>query len=99
VDVAATLELRGYALERPRGRFAGRLWPRWGAQGSRKRSRFDRRLYAIGALVLAAAIAGKVLGADSFHEYPTIEVGLGAPTLALSALVVLAGFAPRRRRA
>jgi energy-coupling factor transport system permease protein len=99
VDVAATLELRGYGLKRSRRRLAERLWPLWGVQSSRKRSRFDRRFYAIGALVLAAAIAGKVLGADSFHEYPTIEVGLGAPTLALSALVVLAGLAPRRRRA
>ena len=99
VDVAATLELRGYSLERSHGRFVERLWPLWGVQSSRKRSRFDRRFYAIGAIVLVAAIAGKVLGADSFHEYPTIEVGLSAATIALSVLVVLSGFAPRRRSA
>ena len=40
-----------------------------------------------------------VLGADSFHAYPTIEVGIGPGTVALSALIVLSGLAPRRRDA
>jgi energy-coupling factor transport system permease protein len=101
VDVAATLELRGYALEptrphRPR-RLVEALSPPWGGKSINRRSRYDRRFYAIGAIVLVAAIAGKLLGADGFHEYPTIEVGLSAATIALSTLVVLAGFAPRRR--
>ncbi len=87
VDVAATLELRGYGLGLPRAEPAGR------------RSRYDARFYAIGAFVLIAAIAGKVLGADSFHAYPTTEVGLEPATLALSALIVLSGLAPRRRNA
>lgn len=104
VDVAATLELRGYALERSdaglrRPRFIARLSPlQWG-QSCNRRSRFDRRFYAIGAAVLVAAVAGKLLGADGFAAYPTVEVGFGAATLALSALVVLAGLAPWRRRA
>lgn len=100
VDVAATLELRGYALEPPRrSRFAGAFGgPRY-PKPSRKRSRYDRRFYATGAAVLIAAIIGMVLGADSFHAYPTIEVGLGPTTVALSALIVLSGFAPRRRNA
>jgi energy-coupling factor transport system permease protein len=85
VDVAATLELRGYSLDAPR------------ARARRARSRYDRRFYAVGALLLAAAIAGKVAGADDFHTYPTIAVGLSAPTLALSALVTLGGLAPLRR--
>jgi energy-coupling factor transport system permease protein len=85
VDVAATLELRGYSLESRRVR------------RRRRRCRYDRRFYAVGTLVLAAAIAGKLLGADEFRAYPTIEVGLGAATLVLSALVALSGLAPLRR--
>ena len=87
VDAAATLELRGYSLESTHRR-------RRSAQGSRH----DRRFYLAGALVLAAAVAGKVLGADNFHAYPEVEIGLGAETLALSALLVLSGFVPLRRR-
>ncbi len=45
-----------------------------------------------------AAIAGKLLGADGFDAYPALEVGSGATTLALSALIVLSGLAPLRRR-
>lgn len=86
VDVAATLELRGYSLEAPR------------ARNHRASSRYDRRFYATGAAVLGVAIAAKALGADAFSEYPSIEVGLGAGTLALSVLLVLSGFAPLRRR-
>jgi energy-coupling factor transport system permease protein len=85
VDVAATLELRGYSLRAPRVR------------DRRRRSRYDRRFYGAGALVLLAAIAGKLLGADEFHAYPSIQIGLGAATLALSALVALSGLAPLRR--
>jgi energy-coupling factor transport system permease protein len=86
VDVAATLELRGYSLDAPR------------ARRRRAASRYDRRFYAVGAAVLAAAIAGKLLGADGFHAYPTVQLGLGAASLALSALLVLSGLAPLRRR-
>jgi energy-coupling factor transport system permease protein len=86
VDVAATLELRGYSLDAPP------------ARRRRAASRYDRRFYAVGAAVLAAAIAGKLLGADGFHAYPTVQLGLGAASLALSALLVLSGLAPLRRR-
>lgn len=98
VDVAATLELRGYGLDPPpnRGRTRNKhvMEP---VSGSR--SRFDRRLCAAGALIAAAAIAAKVAGADGFQAYPEIEVALGAEALALAALLVLAGLAPLRRRA
>ena len=85
VDVAATLELRGYSLDAPR------------ARNRRARSRYDRRFYAAAALVLVAAVAGKAAGADDFNTYPEIEVGIGPATLALSALVALSGLAPLRR--
>jgi energy-coupling factor transport system permease protein len=86
VDVAATLELRGYSLDAPR------------AKSHRGHSRYDRRFYATATAVLAAAIAAKLLGADAFSEYPSIEVGIGSGTLALSALLVLSGLAPLRHR-
>jgi energy-coupling factor transport system permease protein len=88
VDVAATLELRGYSLATPGTARLGRA-----------RARYDRRFYAVGAGVLVAAIAGKALGADGFHAYPTVEWGIEPVTVVLSGLVVLAGLAPRRRNA
>jgi energy-coupling factor transport system permease protein len=84
VDVAATLELRGYSLDAPRPR------------NRRARSRYDRRFYVVAAVVLAVAIAGKALGADDFHTYPTIEIGLGPSTLLVAAVVALSGLAPWR---
>jgi energy-coupling factor transport system permease protein len=98
VDVAATLELRGYSLESRHPRFAERFGGPWTPKSFiRGGSRYDRRFYLTGATVLIAAIAGKLLGADGFNAYPTVEIGTGAMTLALSALVVVAGFAPWRR--
>jgi energy-coupling factor transport system permease protein len=85
VDVAATLELRGYSLDAPR------------ARNRRARSRYDRRFYAVAALVLATAIAGKLLGADDFQAYPSIAIGLGPTTLAVAAIVALSGLAPLKR--
>jgi len=85
VDVAATLELRGYSLDAPR------------ARNRRSHSRYDRRFYAVAALVLATAIAGKILGADDFQSYPTVAIGFGPATLAVTAIVTLSGLAPFRR--
>jgi energy-coupling factor transport system permease protein len=84
VDVAATLELRGYSLDAPRPR------------NRRARSRYDRRFYAVAAVVLAVAIAGKTLGADDFQAYPSIEIGLGPATLVVAAIVALSGLTPGR---
>ncbi len=99
VDVAATLELRGYSLDVPRRRFMGGLRGPGTSEPHHRRtpSRFDARFYAVGAVVLTAAIAGEVLGADAFRAYPTISVGLAPATLAVSLVVALAGLAPRRR--
>jgi energy-coupling factor transport system permease protein len=98
VDVAATLELRGYSLETGRRRFGEGLWPPQGSQSFIQRSRFDRRFYMTGGLVLAAAIVAKALGADGFDAYPTVEVDAGPWTLGLSALIVLSGLVPWVRR-
>lgn len=104
VDVAATLELRGYSLDgahrRPKRRALGGLYVPGHVQKDKRarRSRYDARFYLAGALVLAAAILGKALGADDFHTYPEVEIGLGAATVALAALLVASGLAPLRRR-
>jgi len=86
VDVAATLELRGYSLDAPP------------ARNRHRPSRYDRRFYAAAAVLLAAALVGKALGADDFNTYPSVAIGLGATTLTFSALVALSGLAPLRRR-
>jgi energy-coupling factor transport system permease protein len=86
VDVAATLELRGYGLGAPR------------AKQRRRRSRHDGRFYAVAAAVLAGAVAGKALGADDFYAYPAVGIGAGPATLVLAALLVLSGFAPKAAR-
>jgi hypothetical protein len=49
-------------------------------------------------VVLVAAIVGKILGADEFSAYPTVAIGTSPLTLALSALVALAGLTPMRRK-
>jgi energy-coupling factor transport system permease protein len=116
VDVAATLELRGYSLAAPdtaRGGVLGRpdrvthgkvrsphrascvLAPLGPARA--RRSRHDARFYAVGTVVLVAAIIGKTLGADAFAEYPALEVGTGSATVALSVVLALSGLAPRTR--
>jgi energy-coupling factor transport system permease protein len=89
VDVAATLELRGYGLASPgAGLGLARL---------RFKSRYDGRFYLVSATVLVAAVAGKLLGADRFNAYPTVEIGVGMATAGLSVLIVAAGLAPWRR--
>jgi energy-coupling factor transport system permease protein len=85
VDVAATLELRGYSLDAPR------------ARNLRTHSRYDRRFYAFAAVVLVTAIAGRLLGADDFQAYPTVAIGFGPATIAVAAIVTLSGLAPLRR--
>ncbi|HEX5592165.1 MAG TPA: energy-coupling factor transporter transmembrane component T [Solirubrobacterales bacterium] len=87
VDVAATLELRGYSLDAPR------------ARDRRTASRYNRRFYAVAALVLATAIVGKALGADDFQVYPALAIGFGPATLAVAAIVTLSGLAPMKRPA
>lgn len=102
VDVAATLDLRGYSLERtaPRpwhDRFRPAFSHLWGVKSWSLRSRYDRRFYLTGGLVLAAAVAGKFVGADALSAYPTVEVSVAPSTLALSLLLLISGFAPLRR--
>jgi len=84
VDVAATVELRGYGLGAPRTRERA------------PRSRFDARFYAAGLALVALAVTFAALGAGAFDAYPSIEIGAGPATLVLALLVALSGLAPRR---
>ena len=88
VDVAATLELRGYAHGAP-GRGAGR-----------PRSRHDARFLFTGIAVVGAALAGRAVGVGSFEAYPTIAIDADAATLigaTLLPIVAALPFATSRR--
>ncbi len=82
VDVAATLELRGYARGVPR-------------RGARRRSsRHSPRFAAAGLATLAVGIAARIAGAGDFEPYPTVTIDAGGLTLALAAVLPLIAAAP-----
>jgi energy-coupling factor transport system permease protein len=87
IDVAATLELRGYGSARraPRTR---RPW-----------SRHDRNFTAAAAAMVVLALAGEVAGVIGFGTYPRFQIadgpGLYAVAVAIAACA-LAPFADRR---
>jgi energy-coupling factor transport system permease protein len=82
VDVAAALEVRGYAL-------AGRP-----ARRRRPLSRHDQRIGAAALFVAVVAVAGAVGGVGHVEAYPTLDVELGPAELALAGALVIAGAAP-----
>ena len=82
VDVAATLELRGYARGVPR-------------RGARPRSsRHSRRFVAAGVAILAAGIGALLAGVGDFEPYPTIEIDAGLATWAVAASLPFLAAAP-----
>jgi energy-coupling factor transport system permease protein len=85
VDVAATLELRGY----------GRSASRPGHQS--QRSRHDRRFWIAAASLAVFALAARLAGVGGFEAYPRVEIATDAGTLAVAAAAMLAGLAPLRR--
>jgi energy-coupling factor transport system permease protein len=87
LDVAATLEVRGYALLRrpPRRR--------------RPLSRHDIAFAASGVGLVAVAIGARIGGLAAFSADPVLRIALGPPELALAVailLIALAPFADRR---
>jgi energy-coupling factor transport system permease protein len=90
VDVAATLELRGYAHGAPR------------RAGGRRRSRHDAALYGSALAIAAVSIAGVAAGVCDYLSYPSISLDAGLATLALAAslpaLAAVPFVADRRRR-
>jgi energy-coupling factor transport system permease protein len=87
VDVAATLELRGYAKGAPR------------SPGADRPSRYSAGFLASGLAVAAAAIACRAAGVGDFEAYPTIALDAGVSTLALAAALPLLAAAPFARLA
>jgi energy-coupling factor transport system permease protein len=87
VDVAAALEVRGYAL-------AGRP-----ARRRRALSRHDLRIGAAALAVTALALAGAIGGAGHMDAYPTLDVAFGPAELALASAFVVLGAAPLAGRA
>lgn len=82
VDVAATLEVRGYGgLGRPR-----RTHVPW--------SRHDLAFAAATLAVLALSIGGRLGGVAGFHAYPRLSMGFGAGTVALAAAILICALAP-----
>lgn len=82
MDVAATLELRGYATAKAgRGR-------------SRPLSRHDLAFLASAFAVVALALGGRIGGAASFDAYPLLHMPTSAVTLGLCVAIALVALAP-----
>jgi energy-coupling factor transport system permease protein len=82
VDAAATLELRGYERDAPR------------SPGPRVPSRHDPILLATACVVIAAAIAGRLVGVGGFDAYPTLALDADPATVVLAAALPLAALVP-----
>jgi energy-coupling factor transport system permease protein len=82
MDVAATLEIRGFAGARRAPRVA------------RPISRHDIAFTASAVAILALALVGRLAGAASFTAYPTVHMSMSAGTLALCAALVAATLLP-----
>jgi energy-coupling factor transport system permease protein len=101
MDVAATLEVRGFAAggQGARGRRGLKAPMRARAHDAPPFSRHDFAFLASALAVLAIALAARLLGADSFSAYPLVHDPVTAWTLlacvALAAAVTLP-FCDRR---
>jgi energy-coupling factor transport system permease protein len=87
VDVAAALEVRGYAL----GGHTARRRRRW--------SRHDWRVAAAAATIASAAVACALTGVGTVEPYPALQVRTGIEEGVLSALVLFAALLPFAGRA
>ena len=102
IDVAATLEVRGYGAPARRRARGGGPWaagPTCRARGGEPWSRHDRAFAAAAVALLGLCVAPAVLGVASFEAYPRLAADAGPAELALAAallLLALAPFADRR---
>jgi energy-coupling factor transport system permease protein len=86
MDVAATLEVRGYAAGTP-ARGTSRA-------AHRPLSRHDVAFAFSAVAVIALALVGRLSGVAAFDSYPRISMRLDAGTLVLSAALVVAVLLP-----
>jgi energy-coupling factor transport system permease protein len=82
LDVAATLEVRGFAAA-PRATRSQRPW-----------SRHDIAFACSSVAIVALAAVGLRSGASSFDAYPLVHLASGAATLALCAALAAAALLP-----
>jgi energy-coupling factor transport system permease protein len=82
IDVAATLELRGYGSARRAPR-AHRPW-----------SRHDLAFAASAGALVALAVAGELIGATHFEAYPRLQAATGPGLFAVATALVLCALAP-----
>jgi energy-coupling factor transport system permease protein len=96
MDVAATLEVRGFAApqRRPARPFRGWAPDRTATRLARPWSRHDLAFAVSAAAVLALALLGRLSGVASFTAYPLLHVPFSAGLLVLSAALVLAVLLP-----
>jgi energy-coupling factor transport system permease protein len=85
LDVAAALEVRGYANARRPAR-AGRGVSGW--------TRHDLGFAASAVAVLGLSIGGRAAGLVRFSAYPTLSLATGIPAVALSAAIAVCALAP-----
>jgi energy-coupling factor transport system permease protein len=82
MDVAATLEVRGFATARR----APRLRRPW--------SRHDIAFLASALAILALAVWGRLAGAASFHAYPELRAPVSPGTIALGLGLIASALLP-----
>jgi energy-coupling factor transport system permease protein len=82
IDVAATLELRGYGSARRAPR-ASRPW-----------SRHDLAFTAAAVALVVLAVAGELTGMTHFATYPRFEVASGPGLFAIAVAIVACALAP-----
>lgn len=85
LEVAATLETRGFAATRRASRAASRRPPR---------SRHDLAFLASAAGVLALALGARLSGAAAFDAYPLLRSPISIETAAFCAAIALVAVAP-----
>ncbi len=86
MDVAATLEVRGFAAPRRASASRRRLRRPW--------SRHDLAFAASAVAVLGLALAGRLAGWERFDAYPLLHVAFDAQLLVLCAALALATLLP-----
>jgi len=86
IDVAATLELRGY------GGAGSRT-----SVGPLRRSRHDARFAWAGLGIAGGAIAARLAGVGGFEAYPSLAVDTAWPTLAIAVVVPALAWLPFAR--
>ncbi len=106
MDVAATLELRGFAAarrpmreprtqRRPRFGFGvGASHTRSSVSSARPWSRHDIAFSCSAVAILALAVLGRLSGVASFQAYPLVHMPVSAGTLALCAALIAAILLP-----